>query len=201
MALTLFEDMPPQTLTKGAQISPCGRYRYHLWREWDTSPGLVRASVIMLNPSTADADVDDPTIRRLYGFVRKAKWLLGDSMESDYMFGGFDVFNLFAYRATDPRELSKATDPVGPENDAIMRRLILNKDHCSVICAWGREDTRLIKARATAVRRWLDSESTSSGGSVLVHSLGECADGSPRHPLYLPTKADLQDYNPCRYEP
>lgn len=86
-----------------AGISECGTYRYWLCREW--SPGLDSLVWLMLNPSTADATQDDPTIRRCMGFARR------------WGYGGITVVNLYAYRATNPRDLLTAADPVGPEND------------------------------------------------------------------------------------
>jgi hypothetical protein len=88
----------------GAVFSECGKYRYRLWRYWDKSrPPLV---MVMLNPSTADAETNDPTVERCQ---RRAKQL---------GFGGLEVVNIFAYRSTDPREMKGQDDPVGPDNDA-----------------------------------------------------------------------------------
>lgn len=89
-----------------AEISPCGQYRYKLMRSilqvvgWD-KPALF----IMLNPSTADADIDDPTVRRCIGFAKRE------------MCSSLTVVNLYALRATDPRQLMKHQNPVGPLND------------------------------------------------------------------------------------
>lgn len=80
-------------MKKGAEISPCGKYRYKLWRIWDDSKPKVL--FIMHNPSTADADEDDPTIRRCIGFAKS------------WGYGGIYVGNLSPYRATDPYELNK----------------------------------------------------------------------------------------------
>ena len=87
----------------GATFSSDERYRYLLWRRWSSSQ---LALFIGLNPSTADAANDDPTIRRITGFSRS----LG--------FGGFLIVNLFAFRATKPIDLFASSDPIGPENDA-----------------------------------------------------------------------------------
>src|SRR3954454_15761859 len=90
------------SLEQNAVISACGRYRYLLSRQ--VGPGLRTATFIMLNPSTADATNDDPTIRRCIGFARQ------------WGCGRLAVLNLFAVRATDPAEMKRADDPVGPEN-------------------------------------------------------------------------------------
>ena len=81
-------------MIKSAEISPCGLYRYSLTRKWEAWKGTV--NFIMLNPSTADAQEDDPTIRRCIGFAKA------------WGYGGIVVTNLFAYRATNPKELKKS---------------------------------------------------------------------------------------------
>ena len=88
--------------SSGATFSPCRRYRYTLWRQWDERPP---ATFIMLNPSTADETANDPTVERCQ---RRAQ-AMG--------YGGVRVANIFALRSTDPRALYTAEDPVGPEND------------------------------------------------------------------------------------
>jgi hypothetical protein len=91
---------------KSAVISDCGRFRYHLTRVWNAlQPRLV---FLMLNPSTADAEINDPTIRRCAGFALS------------HGYGGFEVVNLFAFRATFPKDLRLAGYPVGPENDTYL---------------------------------------------------------------------------------
>jgi hypothetical protein len=108
-------------LERDAVISECGTYRYLLRRTWDAK--LPRALIVMLNPSTADAEIDDATIRSC---IRLCK-ALG--------YGSFEVVNLFALRATDPDELAKAADPVGPGNDSSIERAI---GRCDIaVCAWG----------------------------------------------------------------
>ena len=88
---------------KQAVLSDCGTYRYRLWRKWGCGSPLL---FVMLNPSTADAEVDDATIRRCLGFA------------DAHGFGELEVVNLYAYRATDPADLKRAGYPVGPDNDA-----------------------------------------------------------------------------------
>src|ERR1051326_3107500 len=79
-------------------------YRYTLTRAWND--GKDRLLFIMLNPSTATAEIFDPTVRRCYGWAR------------DWDFGALEVCNLYALRSTDPKGLGLVSDPVGPENDA-----------------------------------------------------------------------------------
>lgn len=148
-------------LESSAVLSPCARYRYLLRRQL-RPVGTEVCLFVMVNPSTADAAVDDPTIRRCAGFARA--W-------------GFDwlhVVNLFAWRATDPRALRAAHDPVGPENDAYLQAEVAQAD--MVVCAWGRHGDYL--GRRQAVREALARRQ--------VHVLGQNADGSPKHPLYMP---------------
>ena len=102
---TLF-DLPSKN---AAAFSPDRRYRYTLRRQWDDA--LPYCLFVMLNPSTADATQDDPTIRRCIGFTKA------------WGFGGLLVGNLFALRSTDPAALYHADDPVGPENDSCLRTL------------------------------------------------------------------------------
>lgn len=103
-----------------AILSPCGRYRYRLERE---GLGEGATAVIMVNPSTADADQDDHTIRKLRGFGERYQW------------GRIIVGNLFAWRATDVRELGRAADPVGPENAQHIAHIL--KDADRIVFAWG----------------------------------------------------------------
>src|SRR5262245_38555366 len=90
-------------MLRSAVFSPCRKYRYSLTRIWDAERPNVM--FVGLNPSTADDQVDDPTVRRCIGFARK------------WRFGGMIIVNLFAYRSTDPNRLQEILDPVGPEND------------------------------------------------------------------------------------
>jgi hypothetical protein len=144
-----------------AQFSACGAYRYGLTRVWAAGPRLL---FVMLNPSTADEVRNDPTIARCETRARTAG------------FAGFGVVNLFAFRATDPRALRLADDPVGPENDRIIRRAAAKAGF--VVCAWGNHGA--LNARALAVRHIL------SGCGKTLHHLGLTRSGQPVHPLYIP---------------
>ena len=149
-----------------AVISACGRYRYRLERF--ASPHALLTAVLMVNPSTADAEQDDATIRKLRGFGERNQW------------GRIIVGNLFALRATDVRELGKVEDPVGPENDDHLIRILAECDQ--VVCAWG--------PLAKQPRGWRDRYQNVLG---LIHGAGldpmrigpltNC--GHPKHPLML----------------
>lgn len=148
---------------RGAVISPCGRYRYRLWRRWGAAPA---ACFIMLNPSTADADVDDPTIRRCIAFAKR------------WGCGGIRVVNLFAWRATDPAALVQARrdgfDIAGAYNHVHL--VSATGDAGRVIAAWGAHP--LARDRWIYAARWLRPGTD-------VACLGTTKDGSPRHPLYV----------------
>ena len=144
-----------------AEYSDCERYRYTLTRVWDQ--GGDRALFIMLNPSTATEVQNDPTVERC---ERRARTL---------GFGAFRVLNIFAWRATDPRDMRAARDPVGPEND---RAIVDSLDWADrVICAWGTHGKHL--GRGPEVERLLRE-----AGADLYH-LGLSKEGHPKHPLYI----------------
>jgi hypothetical protein len=152
-----------ETTNTGATFSDCRAYRYALLRQWDASlPLLV---VIGLNPSTADETVDDPTIRRCVDYA--TRWGMG----------GLRMLNLFAYRATEPRDMKRAFDPVGRQNDTFLRALTF--DVPRVLCAWGAHGSYMDRDRAVL--------------SLLrdrpLYALKVTKGGHPGHPLYL--RADL----------
>lgn len=166
--------MNPKYLHDGAVISPCGRYRYALWRALNETRlhRIVSVAFVMLNPSTADAMTNDATIRRCIGFAKR------------WWCGSLRVANLFALRSTDPEALKTADDPIGPENDAAIWSLCSDADR--VVLAWGAHGT--LRGRGEAVRRDLIAR-----GKKVYH-LGLTKDGEPRHPLYLPGSADLMEW-------
>ncbi len=141
-----------------------GDYRYHLTRRW--GPKIDTVVWVMLNPSTADADVDDPTIRRCISFSAE---LGADSLR---------VVNLYAYRATDPKHLLAVEDPVGPMNNTVIRETLLaaRAMRSPVIGAWG------VNARADRVSEFV---TIADECRVPLHCLGITKSGMPRHPLYV----------------
>jgi hypothetical protein len=143
-----------------AVYSDCERYRYLLTRVWGPGP---KALFVMLNPSTATEVQNDPTVERC---ERRAR-VLG--------FGAFRVTNIFAFRATDPKVMRAAADPVGPGNDAAIRESLGWADQ--VICAWGNHGT--MGGRGAEVEAMLRPS-----GLPLYH-LGLTGQGQPRHPLYV----------------
>ncbi|MEN1728429.1 MAG: DUF1643 domain-containing protein [Pseudomonadota bacterium] len=149
------------TTDSGARFSRCKRYRYALWRLWDQDRPPVM--MIGLNPSTADAQRNDPTIRRCIGFAR------------DWGAGGLVMTNLFAYRATYPADLMAAENPVGPRNRYWLRALA---DQCErLVAVWG-NDGRFMNQSAQIQRLF--------GHRLEVIRLNKS--GEPAHPLYLPKR-------------
>lgn len=151
----------------GAVFSDCEQYRYRLWRVWDKTKPKV--CFVMLNPSTADENVLDPTVSR----CKKRAEMLG--------YGGLEVANIFALRSTDPAYLykaaSKGINPIGRGNGGAVARAARESD--SVICAWGSHG-KLIDM-GNLVRDLLLHCCPKK-----THYLKLNADGSPAHPLYLP---------------
>ena len=198
-----------QYVAAGARISKDERYRYHLWREWrlwpdaahwswwndpDTGAPVVDGAgehigwpksvlFVMLNPSTADGETDDPTIRRCVSFARA------------WGYDRMDVVNLFAYRATDPAELLKLNhgdDPVGPDNCQIVHGLIDEREEFGgsaidkVVCAWGNHGAHL--GQDETMLGWL--------ADCPRYALKLSKDGHPSHPLYLPKSSALVEFRP-----
>lgn len=148
-----------------ARISDDGLYRYLLTRRWGHGK---TATFVMLNPSTADAEVDDPTIRRCVGFAAA----LGCA--------ALAVVNLYAWRATKPADLWRAPDPVGEKADRYLTLLAraARAERAPLIAAWG------ANARPDRVAAVL-----ALPGMDRLTALGVTKDGAPRHPLYLPAAA------------
>ncbi len=154
--------MITSNVTKEAVIAGEGRFRYRLDRHWDKTKGYI--NFIMLNPSTADAYQDDPTITRC---IARAK---------EYGYGGLVVTNLFAYRSTDPTKLRWAKDRIGELNDIYI--LDAAKGAAAVVMAWG--DHGKLDGRGPDVFGKLFDAGIEP--KVLRYTLK----GQPEHPLYVP---------------
>ena len=148
-----------------AIYSDCENYRYALTRVWDA--GKPRVLFVMLNPSTATEVQNDPTVERC---ERRAR-ALG--------FGAFRVTNIFAWRATDPKVMRAQADPVGPQNDQMIRESVAwaTGEGDQIICAWGAHGAHL--DRGAAVERLLRATGRD------LHQLGLTKAGAPKHPLYI----------------
>ncbi len=146
------------TMERAATLSACGRYRYALRRRWGAGP---LATWVLLNPSTADAAHDDPTVRRCVAFARR------------WGFAAIDVVNLFGLRSSDPAVLVRHRDPGGPGNDAAVRAAV--RAAAVTVVAWGNRGG--LAGRDAVVLAQLGAD---------VVCLGLTRDGRPRHPLYVP---------------
>ncbi len=157
-------------LERDAVISDCGKYRYLLRRTWDHAK--PRVLYVMLNPSTADAEIDDATIRSC---IRLAKGM---------GYGSFEVVNIFGLRATDPAELLKAPDPQGPMNERVVAAAIGRCD--IVICAWGAHP--MAARKSNFLLGYIRSHKPSA------YCFGKTKAGAPKHPLYIKSGTPLEAY-------
>jgi hypothetical protein len=166
---------PDTTVVNGGRCANCSTpftHRYVLTRYWGDEPAWV---FVMLNPSTADAYVLDPTVRRCIGFARA-----GGA-------GGVMVLNAFALRSTDPRVLRTAVNPVGVDNDAAIAAALWWRTHGPVVVAWG--------VHAKLGRRDEKLLAVLQAGGIEPYRLGPTTkDGHPRHPLYLPGDSALEPH-------
>jgi hypothetical protein len=153
-----------------AIISNCKRFRYRLGRQW---AGGETLAFVMLNPSTADADQDDATIRRCVGFAKS------------HGFGAVEVVNLFAYRATKPEDLRRAGYPIGPENDRHIVEVVRNAG--AVCLAWG--------ANVAGLERPQIVLPLIRGQGVDPLCLRITRSGHPEHPLMLPSSCRLSAFS------
>lgn len=158
-------------INSGATISECGKYRYELWRIWNED--LPKLMFVMLNPSTADANENDATIRRCIRFA------------IDWGFGGIYVGNLFAYRATNPKELRTAFNPKGSDNLEALKRMCGLCD--KVVYAWGDN-----------VPAHIYCNSLSAINKTEYYHLGLNKSGNPKHPLYLPLTTQIIKVEPLK---
>lgn len=164
---------------KEARITPDGKYRYYLLRQFNLREPLHKVFFVMLNPSTADAMVDDPTIRKCIGFADR---MGGDTVE---------VLNLFAIRTPSPKKLKTFSDPIGIDNDEIIKNYLYTDPinvyiRKTVICAWGTNGGYMNRDKQV-----LEIISECHKAPMC---LGETKHGYPRHPLYVPYSQELQPY-------
>lgn len=157
---------------KGALFDESRIYRYSLWRRWGFGSGIEAVTLgdmvtfIGLNPSTADESEDDPTIRRCIGFAKQ------------WGFGGLVMLNIFAFRATDPKDMKKQLNPIGKLNDAAIQNVTDRIGR--TVCAWGVHGAWM--NRGAAVRAMVRGT---------AFHLGQTKQGFPKHPLYLASDTEL----------
>ena len=153
-------------------------YRYELARWWGKGATLVW---VMLNPSSAGAQSDDPTIRRCVGFTKSDR----------FGFQGMKVVNLFGLVATDPAELRLADDPVGPENHEYVERALHHG--LTAVAAWGAAVDSTPRAQPE-VEFFME---TAHDKGVPVMCLGTTLRDHPKHPLYLPATRKFRSLRPA----
>lgn len=187
--------IPAKYVANGARISSCGKYRYKLWREWrgthdpkhwcwfgvkdgcgDEIGEPLSVLFVMLNPSTADGETDDATIRKCVGFAKL------------WNYERMEVVNLFAYRTTSPRDLFAAkadgVDIIGRENQECVQEMVA--DAGMIVCAWGGNGEGH-EYHINEVLGWLEYYQNQP-----QFCLGLTQEGFPRHPLYVPYTTKLQ---------
>ena len=173
-----------------AIISKDGKYRYALWRHWEEKKLIL--IVVMLNPSTADAIVNDPTIIRVINFAKK------------FGFGGVLVLNLFALRSMYPKDLLTCKDPVGPKNNKYFDKYLAKfwqiyqyfgpvdnePIEVPVLCAWGAGG--YLNGQDKVVLGWLRKH------NVTPYCLGTTKQGHPKHPLYISNDTEMIKFRRLR---
>lgn len=163
----------PDGTVASAVFDHTSTYRYLLSRRWRRITDGGAVTFVMLNPSTADALGNDPTVSRCTGYAKR------------WGFASLEVVNLFALRATDPRELKRTFDPTGGEaNDRYI------EESCArsglIVVAWGGHGA--LKNRAGVVKQLLRPFADK------VKCLGRTIFGEPRHPLYLASNLELRPF-------
>ena len=148
-------------LRKGARFSVCKKYRYDLFRIW--KPEKPYAMFLMLNPSTADETVNDPTVERCQRYAQS------------WGYGGLHVCNLFAWRTTDPAVMMAADEPVGPENDLSI--LEIASPAGIVVCGWGNHGSHLNRSQEVLNLLRING--------IVPYALALTIQKEPGHPLYL----------------
>lgn len=145
------------------------RHRFTLWREWDENK--LPCVFICLNPSTADEQQDDPTVRRCIDYAKR------------WGYGSFCMLNLFSLRATDPKVMKASFEPHLPANDLFILETVAEAGHAH--CAWGNDGAHF--DRAEEVLRKLRALQP----PVALFHLGLTGKGQPKHPLYLKADTDI----------
>lgn len=163
-------------LLSGAVLSDCKKYRYKLWRIWDHRKPKVL--FVMLNPSKADAETNDNTIRRCIGFAKA------------WGYGGFYVGNLFAYRSTDPDALyfnrNHGEDIIGPENDKCIDEMASLCE--KIVFAWGNDGGLMGRCIDLAAK------------FPAAYCLGQTKIGHPAHPLFLKKSTELLPFKAYKFD-
>ena len=162
----------------GAIFSECEQYRYALWRCWNKDNGIVpvkyMVSFIGLNPSTATHEVSDPTVTRCINYAKA------------WGYSGMHMLNLFAFRATDPKDMKAVDEPVGEDNNEMLIKHA--RDSGIVIASWGNHGGYRNRCSVVADLMRVNG--------VDLHCLAIAKTGQPKHPLYLKKDLTPIDYLP-----
>lgn len=150
----------------GAIFSDCRKYRYDLWRVWDKSKSCV--VFIGLNPSTANEIENSPTLNKCVAYAKR------------FEFGGLHMINLFAYIATNPKDMLIADDPIGIDNNRWISQICNNRDTIAVWSNHGKHRNRDVDVKKLIAN---------------LKCLKINKNGTPAHPLYL-----SKDIIPIKYE-
>lgn len=160
----------PVPQSNPCRFSPCRKYRYSLTHEWDDLFERKEIAFIGLNPSTADELTLDPTLTRIRGFCQS------------WGFNTFHMLNIFAFRSTDPKGLKVTQDPIGPENNEVLKAF--GDKGIPLVFCWGNHGAYL--DREAQVFQLLQGAET--------FCLARTKSGHPGHPLYLPADSRLQPF-------
>jgi hypothetical protein len=161
-----------------AIISECGKYRYELRRVLSDTPEKPGTVVwVLCNPSTADAEKDDPTVRKCRGFTRA------------WGYGQFMIVNAYAFRATNPKALLSAEDPFGPCNLSYLQGAFAEAGEGLLVFGWGGALPKLLRIGGLRARALAEQ------CGVIPWSLGTTIDRQPRHPLMLAYTTPLEPWS------
>lgn len=155
-------------MKRSAVISACQQYRYELSRQWGDNDNYVL--FVGLNPSTADGEIEDSTMRRCIDFAKS------------WGFDGLKMANLFAYRETEPKVMKLASQPIGNENDGTLMKLANNAT--LIVFCWGNHGSHMGRDKIVS-----DMLACHAGK---IKCFGKNKSGQPSHPLYLPKSTELE---------
>jgi hypothetical protein len=162
--------MVPSQINRGAKFSPCKKYRLQLWRLWDDQLPIIM--FLMLNPSSADAHNDDPTIRRCVNFTK------------NWGYGGFYIGNLYPLISSKPKLLLESLSVSHSENKLNLDEMAEKCD--KIICAWG--NFEIVKKLGIPNDFLIDYKNK-------LYYISKSKNETPKHPLYLKSSLKLKKYN------
>lgn len=161
-----------------AEISCLGKYRHYLQRDFKKGQGVC--IFVMLNPSDATPEMDDPTVSKCSKYCKK------------WGYSSLVIINLFDYRTKDPKELRKTSDPFGPKRSKVIDNLSMGinpmRERVKIVCAWGR-DGKLWNRQNEII-----SQLREHFDYVDLECFKINKDGTPAHPLYQLDNAELIKY-------